>query len=91
MDYVTLEGDADSPCWVWRETNADGYPRHTIDIPRENTRFTFYVHRAMAAYHGAKLKGRQIHHTCGRPSCINPDHLESLTPRAHVKITRGDG
>jgi len=31
--------------------------------------------------------GHDVHHTCERPACINPDHLVLLTHAQHSRIT----
>lgn len=28
--------------------------------------------------------GIHLHHKCQRPACVNPEHLEPLTPKEHV-------
>lgn len=33
-------------------------------------------------------KGMHIHHTCEVKHCVNPDHLQMLTPGEHNKETR---
>jgi hypothetical protein len=45
----------------------------------------YYAHRA--AYelrNGAIPAGHEINHKCRNKACINPDHLEALTPQQHV-------
>lgn len=32
--------------------------------------------------------GLQIHHRCGVRRCVNPEHLEALTPREHSRRDR---
>lgn len=29
--------------------------------------------------------GHQLHHTCSNKNCVNPDHLELMTPADHAK------
>jgi len=33
-------------------------------------------------------KDKQVHHKCHNKLCINPDHLELLTPSEHSKLTQ---
>jgi hypothetical protein len=32
------------------------------------------------------IESMHIHHTCGRPGCVNPAHLEALTPSEHTLL-----
>jgi hypothetical protein len=35
--------------------------------------------------------GYHIHHTCENPACIEPSHLEAVTPRQHREAHRYNG
>lgn len=35
---------------------------------------------------GKLLPGEVIHHKCQVPRCVNPDHLEALTPSEHMQL-----
>jgi len=30
----------------------------------------------------------ELHHSCGNPLCVNPEHLRPMTPRSHAQLTR---
>lgn len=34
-------------------------------------------------------KGLEIHHTCGEKSCVNPDHLVTMTRSQHMRYHTG--
>ena len=34
-------------------------------------------------FNGPLLRGYHIHHVCQNPLCVNPRHLEQLTPKEH--------
>lgn len=67
-------------CWIWLlGCTPDGYPV----ISRGKSR---RAHAWMwEQIHGAVPDGFELHHTCERRRCVNPDHLELLTRAEHAK------
>lgn len=99
--YMTAEQRFDlrvartESCWLWigplsgRPT--DGRPGRSGKF-RVNGR-TVYAHRwAYERWVGPIPDGLTVDHTCGRPSCVNPDHLRLLpigdNIRAHWREQR---
>lgn len=64
-------------CWEWvGHTNGGGYGRLAIE-----GRTTVYAHRWSYEYHvGPIPDGLEIDHLCRNTLCVNPDHLEPVTP-----------
>ncbi|MFJ7782214.1 HNH endonuclease signature motif containing protein [Streptomyces albidoflavus] len=72
------------PCWLWKgaQHNAKGYGRFEIDGQR------YLAHRF--AYHlwgGELIAGMEIDHLCRNTRCVNPQHLEQVTPEEHAHRT----
>jgi hypothetical protein len=45
------------------------------------------AHRAAyRRWHGSIPLGFVIHHNCGCPACVRPDHLIAVTPADHRKL-----
>jgi HNH endonuclease len=68
-------------CWEWLGyINPSGYGEHRSGIAGEKL-----AHRgSYALVHGPLEKGAgHVHHKCENKPCINPDHLELLTPVEH--------
>jgi hypothetical protein len=78
LTCVTRDG-----CWIWMGSkNNGGYGK--IGRPRSGNRGVS-VHRA--SYEllvGPIPAGYQIDHLCKNTSCLNPAHLEAVTPRENV-------
>lgn len=72
-------------CWLWTGgNNGVGYGKFSIKHK------PIYAHRySYATYKGAIPEGYEIDHLCKVVSCVNPDHLEAVTP--HLNSVRGRG
>jgi hypothetical protein len=75
----------DSGCWVWNgSNNGCGYGEIRLNNKKK------YAHRLFYEWtHGKIPDGLVIDHLCRNPSCVNPDHLEPVTPKENT--LRGDG
>lgn len=81
--------DGQTGCWVWQwGTRGKGgyrYGHTRRNGKKEAAHRAFYEER-----HGPIPPGMHLHHRCveegyGTPLCVNPDHLEPLTPREHYR------
>jgi hypothetical protein len=62
-------------CHMWLGTlNGDGYPRLMHHSPRNVVRIVYRRQK------GEIPEGFQVDHLCKARWCINPDHLEAVTP-----------
>lgn len=67
---------SESGCWIWAGSlNPGGY-----GVARRNP-ISQQAHRVSYAIHfGLIPKGMQIHHVCTVRACVNPMHLQAITP-----------
>lgn len=65
----------DGGCWEWQGARDErGYGRIKADGRPQ------WVHRlAFVIFNGPIEAGEVVHHTCHNTSCVNPDHLETLS------------
>ena len=72
-------------CWLWTGSlNSSGYAFTTVGGTHQGAHRVMYEHR-----HGPIPRGLHIDHLCRNRSCVNPGHLEAVTPS--VNNRRGVG
>ncbi len=74
----------ETPCWLW--TGADsgngrggGYPRMKLNSRTVAVHIVSFVN-----VHGYVPANKQIDHRCRNRRCVNPDHLEMVTPKRNA-------
>ena len=75
-------------CWLWNGQRAhDGYGIFSVGVPPK--RYGTGAHRFAWEYtHGEIPEGMQIDHLCRVRDCVNPDHLEVVTPKVNSERAR---
>jgi len=87
--FSLVEIDNNTECWNWvghcvpRKNGADEYGSFSPNG------FKIPAHRwAYEYFRGQIPDGYQIHHKCLNTKCVNPYHLETVTPEEHGERTK---
>lgn len=78
-DYAVEDRGYDTPCWIWQLVTRDGYGLVYRGGSAQAHRLYYQT------YVGKVPKGFEVDHLCGIKSCVNPDHLEAVTPSENCK------
>lgn len=76
----------ESGCWIWTGSrDRHGYGR--LMMHRNGKWQPEPAYRvAHELFKGPIPKGYHVDHLCRVPSCVNPDHLEAVTPRENTVV-----
>lgn len=74
--------DQESGCWIWTASlMPNGYAQFRYSRAKNG-----YGHRFSYEHHiGPIPEGRQIDHLCKNKACVNPDHLDVVTPKTNIE------
>lgn len=80
--WVAEDRGFETPCWIWQlGVDVHGIGKTSLGGVR------LKAHRvAYEEARGPIPAGHDLHHRCEQKTCVNPDHLEPLTPDDHGQL-----
>jgi hypothetical protein len=92
------------PIWVASLTARNGRPRRLAAVPGDGSCLVWQgadngnnhaMYCGSPAYrqyweffYGPIPAGHEVHHTCGNGMCVNPLHMQVVTPLEHLQLTK---
>jgi hypothetical protein len=85
--YIEEDRGYKTPCWIWQQfTHKNGYGQVHFEGRQQGAHRMFYT-----KFRGEIPPGFEVDHLCFVPSCVNPEHLEAVTPQVNKQRQRIHG
>ena len=88
--YIEEDRGYDTPCWIWQLETVKPGRRTTGGYGKMGIKGKYWLaHRwYYERSKGPIPEGLQLDHLCEVRACVNPDHLEPVTPLVNTRRSR---